>query len=102
MANKKSSKKKSSRSLSTEEALRESEEKWKSLTENSDDFIMLINNKGLIKYINRTFPNETPKDVIGKTIFNYIAKEHHDLAKNTLIRVFKTGKTESFKTYLNV
>ncbi|MDY6865858.1 MAG: response regulator, partial [Halobacteriota archaeon] len=37
-----------------EKALQDSESKWRSLTENSPDVIMTVDNKGVIQFINRT------------------------------------------------
>ena len=85
-----------------EEALHESEEKWRSLTENTDDTIVIADNNNVIQYINRTIPPDTPEEVIGKTIYEYVSKEHHDVMRKTLKKVFKTGKPDSYEVTLDM
>ncbi len=48
-----------------EEGLKESEEKWRSLTENTDDTVVIADRDDVIQYINKTIPPETPEEVRG-------------------------------------
>ena len=59
-----------------EEALRDSEEKWRLLTVNTDYTIMVVDSNNVVQDINKTIPPETPQDVIGRNIYEYVAKEH--------------------------
>ena len=79
-----------------EEEIKENEEKWNSLTQNTNDIIMIVDNKGKIQYINRTISPYTPKDIVGKSVYEYVPKEQHDAMRNSLTNVFKTGKPESY------
>ena len=85
-----------------EEALKESEEKWRSLTVNTDDTIVITDSNNTIQYINKTIPPKTPKDVIGKTIYEYVSKEHHDVMRESLKKVYKTGKPDSYEVTLDM
>jgi len=85
-----------------EEALRGSQEKWRSLTWNTDDTIEIVDKNNVIRYINRTIPPETPKDVVGKTIYEYVSKEHHDVMRESLERVYKTAKPDSYEVTLDM
>jgi len=87
----------SSEHKQAEEELREKEKKWTSLTENTNDIIMIVDNKGKLQYINKTMPPYTPKETVGKSVYEYVPKEQHDTMRNSLINVFKTGKPETYE-----
>jgi len=85
-----------------EEALRESEEKWLSLTENTDDTIVVTDNNDVIRYISRTIPPTTPEGVVGKTVYEYVSREHHEIMKESLKNVYKTGNPDSYEVTLDM
>lgn len=80
-----------------EEALRNSEEKFRSLVENSPDLIIQIDRDGRILFINYTVPGIKGEDVLGKTIYEYIHSEYHDIVKKSVEKVFKTGESDSYE-----
>jgi hypothetical protein len=92
----------SSERKKAEEALREGEEKWASLTGNTNDVIMMVDSKGIIHYINKTIPPYTPKETIGKTIYEYVPKDHQDIMSNSLRKVFKTGEPDNYEVSSNI
>lgn len=75
-----------------EGALRESEEKFRSLVENAPALIIIADCEGKIQLINHTLPGVTPGDAVGKTIFEYVPAEHHDEMRRSIERVFETGE----------
>jgi PAS domain S-box-containing protein len=79
-----------------EDAVRDAKEKWASLTENTDDIVMIVDGNGVIQYINRTIPPYTPEETVGKTVYEYIPREQHDVFEKSLREVFKTGKPDSY------
>lgn len=81
-----------------EEALKKSESKWRSLTENSPDIITLTDLEGRIQYINRTEPDIDKKDLIGTTAFHIIPKEYQEGAEKCFFNVIQTGIPESYTT----
>jgi len=80
-----------------EAALRESEEKWRSLTMNAADIIMTVERDGTIKFINRTVPGLTPELVIGTSVYDYIQPEHHEAMRRSSELVFQTGEPDEYE-----
>lgn len=78
--------------------LMESENRWRSLVENAPDFILTVLPNGTIQFINRTLPPLTPKDVIGKTIYEFIPKKDQEMVQRALSYVFRTGNSTSYET----
>ncbi|MBU0528939.1 PAS domain S-box protein [bacterium] len=74
----------------------ENEEKYRSIVDNSPDIIMRVDPKGIITYINSKYSGQTPEEVIGKTIYDLMPSEFHDKARDSLIKVFDTGKSFSY------
>jgi len=81
-----------------EEALLESEAKWRSLTEYSPDYIMLLDRDANILFINHTIPGLASKEVIGTSFYYYALPEYKKVAKECFNRVFKTGKPGKFES----
>jgi PAS domain S-box-containing protein len=75
-----------------EETLQQSEEKWHSLVENAPNIIMLVDRDRTIQFINHVIAGLDVKDVIGGSIYDYIQPESHDIARETIDRVFETGE----------
>lgn len=77
--------------------LRESEERWKSLVMNAPDIIMLLDREAKIKFVNYVRHGLTAEDVIGKSIYEFMLPEHHDIAKKTIAKVIRTGKPANYE-----
>jgi len=80
-----------------EEALRESEEKWRSLVENAPGFIINMDHDGTIQFINRGVPGISVNEATGHSIYQYIEPEYQNTARETIEQVFKTGKPSSYE-----
>ncbi len=78
-----------------EEALNESEERWRSLAESAPDFIITVDREGAIQFINRTVLGLARDDVIGTNIFDYVDTEYRRATRNSLEQVFKSGEPSS-------
>jgi PAS domain S-box-containing protein len=85
-----------------EGALRDANEKWASLTENTDDIVMIVDGNGVIQYINRTIPPYTPEETVGKTVYEYVPREQHNVFEKSLREVFKTGEPDSYQVSSNI
>ncbi|MCJ7424556.1 PAS domain S-box protein, partial [Candidatus Bathyarchaeota archaeon] len=75
-----------------EAVLRGSEEKWRSLAENAPNIIVIVDRVGTIQFINRTVVNARPEEIVGKSIYDFIDPQHHNLVKKTIEQVFQTGE----------
>lgn len=80
-----------------EEALRESQAKWRALAENAPDTIMTVDRDGTILFINRTLPQHRREHVMGATIFSLVSPEFRELTTASLRRVFETGESVSYE-----
>ncbi|HEY3245952.1 MAG TPA: PAS domain S-box protein [Phycisphaerae bacterium] len=80
-----------------EEALRESEEKWRSLVENAPDFILSLDPEGRIQFINRLVPPFTMQQVIGSSAYDYVPPEYHPLLREKFAHVLSTGGPASYE-----
>ena len=80
-----------------EEALQESEKKWRSLAENVPDIILSADKNGRIQFINRCVTGFDTGSVIGTTIYEYIPPDRHQVVRETIEKVFLTGKPGSYE-----
>lgn len=83
-----------------EEALRNSELKYRSLIEASSDAIFCVDEKGQYQFTNQLFAStfgKSPDDFIGKTFWDIYPKELADYRFEATKRVFQTGESESLE-----
>ena len=77
--------------------LRESEEKWRMLTENSAEHILTVDIDGIVQFVNRTI--SMPKEkVIGTLYYSYFSDKFSQDIKNCLQRVKDTRNPDSYYT----
>ncbi|MFA5137879.1 MAG: PAS domain S-box protein [Elusimicrobiota bacterium] len=81
----------------SEEALRASEEKWRSLVESSGSIILIVDRDGTIHFINRTVTGADPAKVCGTKLYEYLHPESRDTVRETLHRVFDTGEPARYE-----
>ncbi|MGA2298976.1 MAG: PAS domain S-box protein, partial [FCB group bacterium] len=78
-------------------ALKESEEKWRSLVNNSPDFIALHDKEGRFLYMNHYASGFDEKEVIGTYGYNYIAPEFQELWKRKAEECLNTWTTQNLE-----
>lgn len=88
--------------IKIEEEIKSAQKKWNSLMQNTNDIIMIVDDKDIIQYINNTIPPYTSEETIGKTLYEYVPREQHDIMRNSLRKVFKTGKLDSYEISSNI
>jgi PAS domain S-box-containing protein len=83
----------------TTEALKMSEMKWRSLVENAPSIILIVDREGTIGFINRVMSgiSESVEDTIGTTVYDYTAPKDHNLIRNTITQVFRTGEPSRYE-----
>jgi PAS domain S-box-containing protein len=86
----------------TEVALRENEQEWLSILANAPDFVLKVDRAGRILFINRGVAGVMPEQTIGKKIYEYIPPEDHATTKEAIEHVFKTGRSISFETSVDL
>jgi len=77
--------------------LQDSEEKWQSFVENTDDIIIIIDSKGIIQYINKVLPSYVADEVVGTPIYEYLPQDQYKILEKHVNKVFETGKTENYE-----
>lgn len=82
---------------STEDALRESELKWRQLAETAPDIIISIGPDGKILFINRTIAVRNKEDVVGKEATNFVPPDQVATLTNALKKVFTTASSTEYE-----
>jgi PAS domain S-box-containing protein len=81
-----------------EDALRESEARWRTLMENTPQLILTINRSGEILFVNRTFQGFNKEKMLGKSIFSYIPGTDIAKKQEMLQIAFGDRSASSFET----
>lgn len=83
----------------TDQALRDSETKWRSLVESAPDVISTLDLNYNLQFINRVPPaaGVTIEDVVGKSIFEFLTEEHHDGFRQACQQVIETGEVAGYE-----
>jgi PAS domain S-box-containing protein len=81
----------------TEEALRHSEERWRSLATHVPDFVLTINRRLEIEFINRTVAGGRIEDVLGKSVLGFVPEEFQDRVRKAIESVFEMGKPTAYE-----
>jgi len=77
---------------------KESEAKWRALTESSPNHIMLLDLDNTIQYINFTVPNLTKEQVLGKPNIELFPPDYQQVATDCFERVIQSGRNDRFET----
>jgi len=80
-----------------EKALRESEQKWRSLAENAPNVILTIDPDGTILFLNRTVPPFTPEKAVGTSVYEYVPPDYRQTMRDALEQVVRTGEPCSYE-----
>lgn len=81
-------------------ALRESEAKWRSLTEDSPDHIMALDRDANIIFINHSMHGLSKDQVINTSFYDFAIQEYKEVAQECFERVLHSGISEKFESVL--
>jgi PAS domain S-box-containing protein len=84
----------------SEDALLISETRWRTLTENAPQFILLLDRTGKILFGNRLLPEMDSGKSGLHSFLNYVNSENHPLIEKALNEVFDAGKSVNFELSL--
>ena len=77
-----------------EQKLLESEERYRTLIENSPDFIFIIDKDENMRYINKLQQGFTLDQVLGRSIYDFVVPQSRAIHKLAIRKVFQTGRPE--------
>jgi diguanylate cyclase (GGDEF)-like protein/PAS domain S-box-containing protein len=80
-----------------EEALRESEEKWRSLAQNAPNIILIVDRDGTIQFINRTVSGMTVEETLGRNAYDFVQPEYHRTMRKSIEQLFQTGDVGTYQ-----
>ncbi|MHC4511177.1 MAG: PAS domain-containing protein, partial [Planctomycetota bacterium] len=80
-----------------ENAVREAEEKWRSLAETAPSFIITVGHDGTIQFLNRTTGGLTQEQAIGTTVYEHVDPGHCEIMRKCIEKVFETGEPDSYE-----
>jgi PAS domain S-box-containing protein len=81
----------------TERALRDSEERWRSVVQSAPGYVLTVDREGTILFLNRAMEGMTVESVVGKCAYDFAQPERRQILEGIVERVFTTGGTISFE-----
>jgi len=84
--------------MQIDQALRESEIRWRSLTETSPDHILTLDTDLNITFANYASPGLTVAELIGTPLYTYVDPDRQAEIKGILESVLKSGEPASYET----
>lgn len=82
---------------SAEQALKQSEMKLRSITENTPDHVMLLDLQGTILFINHTVQGLTKEQVLNTSIFEYLTQAYRVTMQECFDKVLASGRVDQFE-----
>jgi len=79
--------------MRTDEALKQSEQKFRAIVDNAPDEFVIIDREGTIIFVNHALPGDRLEDVIGTKIYDHMIPETVDFYRQIAERIFQTGET---------
>jgi len=85
----------------SQRALRESEQRWRSIAENPFDFVVVIDRAYRYTFVNFVAPGLKLEDLLGKaTPFDFVSTDQHAVMQAAFDVVFEEGRATSYEVYI--
>ncbi len=81
-----------------DEQLKQSEEKYRSLIENSPEIILMADINEKIQFINFASGKYSREEIIGQSLYQFVDAKHHDMMRKAHRNVFNGTRSESYET----
>jgi PAS domain S-box-containing protein len=78
--------------------LRSAQDLWRSIIHGAPDFILTLAPNGVIQFVNHTVPDLRPEDVIGRSVFDFIAVEYHAEWRQAMETAALAGEAPPFES----
>ncbi|MGB3947919.1 MAG: PAS domain S-box protein [Bacteroidia bacterium] len=82
----------------SEERIRKSEEKYRSVVENAVDIIIIINEQHEIQFVNQVREGYQLSNVLGLSIYKFMPEEYESLVRLKIKNLFETKETQHYET----
>ncbi len=82
-----------------EEALRKSEDRLRTVLEASGDYIIMLDMKHEIRFINRTEPGTNRSAIIGKPLFTLVDPSEQERVRSHLDRILAGAERQEYETF---
>ncbi len=86
----------------SDDALKVSEARWRSLVENASAVITLVGPDGTIQWINDTYAGQSLREAQGRRVYDYLPIDDHDRVRTLLDQVFSTGQSQLYESEYSV
>jgi two-component system cell cycle sensor histidine kinase/response regulator CckA len=83
----------------SEEKLRNSEHRWRSLAASVDDFVIVVDRDLKVRWINRVLPHLDPDEIEGRSSFDFMPAGSRDILRDNLRHVFEHGEVRGFEIH---
>lgn len=81
-----------------EEALHRSEEMWRTLVANAPNFILILDRRGTVRFVNRGVPGIAARDAVGTNVYRFVAPADRRTVRAAFERILRTKQTVSIET----
>ncbi len=81
-----------------EETIKQNEEKYRSLIENSPEIILIVNKDEKVEFSNFANTRYGADEIIGHDLYEFVFEQHHEMIREAHRKVFDGEKSQSYET----
>ncbi len=81
-----------------EETIKQNEEKYRSLIENSPEIILIVNKDEKVEFSNFANTRYEADEIIGHDLYEFVFEQHHEMIREAHRKVFEGEKSQSYET----